>query len=160
MDEWVIRLYGLSERDSQVVLDTLAFGLPFASNAQKAQQPPTLAARKRFCAVLQDELSPWCKRFGSTLAVEQIPPTPMSPWQAIEVRRARDSSEEGIPGSDWEGLLRVADEAAASEILLHNDSDRLLVARLAQNRYWSETQARLLAQRIVWSHVDLLRARS
>lgn len=160
VDEWVIRLYGLGERDSQVVFDTLAFGLPYASNAQNAQQPPTLAVRKRFCAVLQDELSPWCKRFGSTLAVEQIPPPPMSPWQAIEVRRARGGSEEGIPGSDWEGLLRVADEEAASEVLLHSNSDRLLVARLAQNRYWSETQARLLAQRIAWSHVDLLRART
>ena len=160
VDEWVIRLYGLGERDLQVVFDTLAFGLPFASNAGKAQQPPTPAVRRRFCAVLQDELSPWCNRFGSTLAVEQIPPPPMSPWQAIEVRRARGGSEEGIPGSDWEGLLRIADEEAASEILLHDHSDRLLVARLAQNRYWSETQARLLAQRIAWSHVELLRART
>jgi len=160
VDEWVVRLYGLGERDSQVVFDTLAFGLPFADNAQRAQEPPTLAVRKRFCAVLQDELSPWCERFGSTLAVEQIPPPPMSPWQAIAVRNAGGGSEEEIPGSDWEGLLRVADEAAASEVLLHNDSERLLVARLAQNRYWSETQARLLAQRIAWSHVDLLRMRS
>ena len=84
----------------------------------------------------------------------------MSPWQAIEVRKAHGGSEERTPENDWEGLLRVADEAAASEILLHNDPDRLLVARLAQRRYWSATQAQLLAQRIAWSHIDLLRMHS
>lgn len=160
VDEWVIRLYGLGERDSQVVFDTLAFGLPFASNAQQAQQPPTPAVRKRFCAVLQDELSPWCKRFGSKLAVNPIPPLARSPWLAIEIRKAFDDPRETIPRDDWAALLKAADEAAASEIFVRDTGDRLVVGRLAQNRYWSETQARLLAQRIAWSHVDLLRARS
>ena len=45
-------------------------------------------------------------------------------------------------------------------MLLHDDPGRLVVARLAQRRYWSETQARLLAERIAWSHVDLLGAHS
>ena len=160
VDEWVIRLYGLGERDSQVVFDTLAFGLPFASNARKAQQAPTPAVRKRFCAVLQDELIPWCKRFGSKLAVNPIPPLARSPWLAIEVRKAFDDPRETIPKSDWAALLKAADEAAASEIVVRDTGDRLVIGRLAQNRYWSETQARLLAQRIAWSHVDLLRARS
>ena len=160
VDEWVIRLYGLGERDSQVVLDTLEFGLPFAKNKRRAQSAPTSDDREGFCEVLRNELRPWCERFGSTLAVKQISPLAMSPWQAIEVRNAHGGSEERIPGSDWEGLLRVADEAAASEILVHSDADRLLVARLAQRRYWSATQARLLAQRIAWSHIDLLRAHS
>ena len=160
VDDWVVRLYGLSERDSQVIVDTLEFGLPFATNKRQAQSTPTSGDRGRFCEVLRNELRPWCERFGSTLTVRQIPPPPMSPWQAIEVRKALGESEERVPGTDWEGLLQVADEAAASEILLHTDSDRLLVARLAQRRYWSETQAQLLAQRIAWSHIDLLRAQS
>ena len=160
VDEWVIRLYGLGERDSQVVLDTLAFGLPFAKNKQNAQIPPTSVVRKRFCEVLQDELSPWGKRFGSMLAVNQIPSLPQSPWLAVAIRNALHEPEVEVPKADWAALLKAADEAAASEILVRDTGNRLLVGRLAQNRYWSETQARLLAQRIAWSHVDLLGAHS
>ncbi len=160
VDEWVVRLYGLGERDLQVIFDTLEFGLPFARHKREAQLEPTPAERERFCKVLQDELIPWCERFGTLLSVDQVPPLRMSPWQAIEVRRALHEPWPTMPSSDWAGLLKVADEAAASEIILRNAEDRLLVGRLAQRRYWSETQARLLAQRIAWFHVDLLGAHS
>lgn len=62
--------------------------------------------------------------------------------------------------NEWEGLLRAADEVAASEILVRAGDDDLLVGRLAQRRYWSDTQARLLAQRIIWLHIDLLKGRA
>ena len=157
VDEWVMRLYGLGERHLQVVFDTLEFGLPFAENRRKAQLAPTRAERERFCTVLKNALSPWCERFGSTVAVDQIPPLAMSPWQVIQVRNALREPKRTVPSSDWAGLLSAADEAAASEILVGHGRDRLLVGRLAQRRYWSETQARQLAQRIIWSHVDLLK---
>jgi hypothetical protein len=80
----------------------------------------------------------------------------ISPWQGIEVRTNYVSTSEAIPAQDWAGLLRTADEAAASEVLLRN-SNGLLIGQLAQKRYWTETQARLLAQRIIWSHLDLLK---
>lgn len=160
VDKWVMRLYDLSERDSQVIRDTLEFNLPFATNKQKAQAIPGNAERERFCEILRNELEPWSERFGSTLVVEQISPLPMSPWHAIEVRNALGDPTENVAGTDREELLMVADKAAASEILLHDDPQRLLVARLAQGRYWSATQARLLAQRIAWSHVDFVRGYS
>ena len=160
IDEWVMRLYGLSERHLQIVFDTLELNLPFAENKRRAQLVPTRAERKRFCEVLKNELSPLCERFGSTVAVDQVPPMVMSPWQAIQVRNALREPRRTVPPSDWAGLLRAADAAAASEILVAHGQDRLLVGRLAQRRYWSETQARLLAQRIIWSHVDLLKGHS
>ena len=164
VDKWIMRLYGLSKRDWQVISDTLEFGLPFAKNKQKAQSAPTSSEKERFVEVLRNELSPWCKRFGSALAVDQIPPLAMSPWQAIRVRtgvqKALCKSMETVPESDWAGLLNAADAAAASEILVDKGRDGLLVGRLAQRRYWSETQARLLAQRIIWSHVELLKGQA
>ncbi len=156
VDEWVNDLYGLGKRDLQVILDTLEFNLPFADNKRNAQALPSSAERERFCEILRDELMPWCDRFGTTLAVDELPPLAMSPWQATAVRTARRESTE-VPAGDWLGLLGAADEAAASEILVDNGSDGLLIARLAQRRYWSETQARLLAQRIAWSHVGALK---
>ena len=157
VDKWVLDLYGLGPRDLQVISDTLEFNLPFAANKRRAQAIPTPAEKERFCEVLATELTPWCERFGSTLAVYQIPEPAGSPWQGIDVRIRLGGAMETVKGSDWEGLLRAADETAASEILLRSGSDGLLIGRLAQRRYWSETQARLLAQHIIWSQVDLLR---
>ena len=157
VDEWVMRLYGLGERDLQVIFDTLEFNLPYPENKRKAQTPPSAEERARFCDVLQDELKPWCNRFGSRLAVYQIPPRTMAPWQAIAVRTGPDEVAETVSEDDWAGLLRAADEAAASEILVDKGQDGLLIGRLAQRRYWSKTQAWQLAQRIAWSHVEMLK---
>ena len=137
VDEWVNDLYGLGKRDLQVILDTLEFNLPFAENKGNAQAVPSSTERRRFCEVLRDELRPWCDRFGSSLAVGQIPPLPMSPWQAIAVTTARREPPEKVPAGDWAGLVKAADEAAASEILVDNGQDQLLIGRLAQRRYWT-----------------------
>ena len=157
VDGWVMRLYGLGQRDLQVVFDTLKFNLPFAENKWKAQAGPSWDESKRFCDVLRVELRPWCERFRSRLAVDPIPVPAMSPWQAIAVRTSRREPPKKVPPSDWAGLLKAADKAAATEILVENGQTELLIGRLAQMRYWSATQARLLAQRIAWSHVELLK---
>ena len=160
VDNWIVRLYGLGKQDWQIISDTLEFGLPFAKNKKEAQSIPTSLEKERFVKVLRSELSPWCERFGSALAVDQIPPLARSPWQVIRVRtgapKALGESMESVPESDWVRLLNAADQAASSEIFVDKGRDGLLIGRLAQRRYWSETQARLLAQRIIWSHVELL----
>ena len=156
VDEWVAHLYRLGDRDLQVISDTLQFNLPYAAYHQNAQIAPTTAQREQFCRVIARELEPWCQRFGSTAAVQQIPTSPIWPWQCIAIGMTANDTMEAVSADHWEGLLRAADEAAASEILLRTGRDGLLIARLAQRRYWSDTQARLLAQRIIWSHVDLL----
>ena len=157
VDEWVGNLYGLGGRDLQVIRDTLEFDLPFANNKRNAQATPSSAERDRFCEVLRDALTPWCLRFGSRLAVDLIPVPAGSPWQAIAVRTGRRPLTGSVPSADWLGLLRAADAAAASEIVVAGEADVLFIGRLAQRRYWSETQARLLAQRIAWSHIELLK---
>ena len=157
VDAWVMRLYSLGERDLQVVFDTLEFNLPFAESKRNAQVLPSSDETERFCGVLRDELTPWCDRFGSRLAVYQIPRLTMSPWQAIAVRTGLGEEAETVSEDHWTTLLRAADDAAASEILVDRGPEGLLIGRLAQRRYWSKTQARLLAQRIAWSHVELLK---
>ena len=157
VDEWVASLYGLGQRDLEVIGDTLRFNLPFAENRRRSQTPPTSAERRRFCHVLQEELKPWCERLGSELSVDDVPQMEMSPWYAVRLRPQRGRRRPLVVPSDWTGLLGAADDAAASEVLYPEESGGLLVGRLAQGRYWSVTQARELAQRIVWSHVDLLK---
>jgi hypothetical protein len=155
VDAWVARLYGLGARELQVISDTLAFNLPFAQNKRQAQQPPQGTDRERFCGVLADELTPWCQRFGTSLAVTPMPQLAGSPWCGIALQTG--ATNEIIPASDWAGMLRAADETASSEVLVRTNSAGLLIGRLAQQRYWSDTQARLLAQHIIWSHLDVLK---
>jgi len=155
IDEWTAKLYGLGRRDLQVVSDTLEFNLPFAKNKRDAQVAPTQQEQVRFCKVLTEELDPWFTRLGTEVHVDLLDHPRASPWYGLVVRTSR-SKPDPTSASDWESLLRAADEAAASEMILHDGSGTLLIGRLSQRRYWSETQARLLAQRIVWSHVDFL----
>ncbi len=157
VDKWVAGLYGLGPRDLQVISDTLKFNLPFADSKRNAQALPDKSETKRFCKVLESELSPWCARFGSSLVVNPIAGATASPWCGIEVRMHDFNPSDAIRAQEWEGLLHAADESAASEVVVRNGRDGLLVGRLAQRRYWSDTQARLLAQRIIWSHIDLLK---
>lgn len=160
VDRWVAELYGLGPRDLQVISDTLEFNLPFAHSKREAQANPTKDEQVRFCKVLENELSPWCVRFGAKIVVRNLSQPTTSPWYGIEVCATQESRAASVGARDWEGLLRVADEAAASEVVLRDGDGGMLIGRLAQRRYWSETQARLLAQRIIWSHLDLLEGQS
>jgi hypothetical protein len=145
----------LGSRDVQVIADTLTFNLPFAHNKHHAQQPPSVQDKERFCAVLADELSPWCQRFGTPLTVTPMLQLAGSPWAGIILRTG--TAQQAVSPGDWAGLLRAADETASAEVLVRTDSDGMLIGRLAQQRYWSATQARLLAQHIVWAHLDVLK---
>ena len=155
VDKWVANLYGLSGRDLQVISDTLEFNLPFSQNVMNAQASPSTGELDHFCSTLREELHPWCDRFDTTLVVQQVHELELKPWQTISVRTKVNDGSETITLPDKNAFLKVANEAAPSEILIRDKQGGLLIGRLAQKFYWSETQARLLAQRIVWSHSDL-----
>jgi len=157
VDVWVAHLYKLREADLQIISDTLAFNLPFAENRQQAQQLPPLEEREKFCETLDAELTPWCRRFGTRLAIMPLRRLPGSPWDMIVLQTGAPQETETITESDWTGLLRAADDTASTEVLLPVSKTKLLIGKLAQRRYWSVTQARLLAQHIIWSHLDILK---
>ncbi len=156
VDRWVADLYGLGPTDLQIISDTLAFNLPFAETKIAAQVPPNSKVTEKFCLLLEDELEPWAKRFNTPITVRMVADRPTSPWLGILLRAGADASE-GRAQQDWEALLAVADATAATEMMVEDRSGALLIGRLAQSRYWSETQARLLAQHIIWSRLDFLR---
>ena len=157
VDAWVSDLYGLGRRDMQVIGDTLEFNLPYEENREKAQSAPSMAERDKFCTLVANELTPWSERFGVKIVVRQMPDSEKWPWGCIEIGALGLDTADKVEVEDWKGLLRAADEAAATEIVVRYSTKRLVVGRLAQRRYWSETQARLLAQQIIWSYVDLVK---
>jgi hypothetical protein len=103
---------------------------------------------------------PWADRYGSSVAVKPVDEQINSPWRGISVLLGADGHQSSIGPNDWLGLISAADASAATELVVMHDENSLLVGRLAQKRYWSDTQARLLAQRIVWSHLKMLKGRA
>lgn len=160
VDKWVVDLYGLPKSDLQSIEDTLAFGLPFSAQRARAEQPPTSEDISEFCEILAAELRPWTKRFNSEIKIRPTQTDRLSPWTCIELRRV-DALATDTPVKDEEvsALLRAADAVAATESDLWLESGQLLHARLAQARYWTKTRARILAQRIIWTHLDLLKVK-
>lgn len=153
-DAWVAGLYGLGQRDLDVIADTLRFNLPFAANRKAAQLPPTRAERDAFRAMLEAELQPWAQRYGKPLAVTLLDLPAGSLWGLLRIDTAAPVN---TPPDDWPEVLRIADQLAGTEVLFPEPSGGCLwVARLAQARYWSGSAARLLARRIIWEHADML----
>lgn len=159
VDEWVAGLYGLSSRDVQVINDTLEMGLPFAANRKRASAPADNRDLAAFQSALQEELAPWGERLDRRFVVKvQQAYGPMDPWRIMTISGGHADVLQN-PDEDRE-ILRLADRVAATEIIHHDeDHDRLWLARLNQKRYWTRSQSRLVARRIIWEHTAFLRGR-
>jgi hypothetical protein len=153
VDQWVANLYGLGATDLQVIADTLSYNAPFSTAKLAAQAPPQDLTG--FCAQVERELVPWAKRFDTIIKAKPMPTRALSPWCGITLQRAGSTHAVDL-SQHWDGLLLVADASATTEMVVHAGPDTLFVARLAQQRYWTTTQARLLAQHIVWNELDFI----
>lgn len=162
VDAWVAALYGLRDSDLQIIADTLRFNLPFADNKNAAQRHPVERVINEFRRVLASELEPWAKRSGKSIKVNRVSLPNESPWGVLRIdfQEASTNQTQDINDEHWMETFRIADQMAATEIL-HPDFERncLWVARLNQARYWSCSQARLVARRIVWDHIEMLAGR-
>lgn len=159
VDAWAAEVYGLRDQDLQVIADTLRYNLPFAENQRKAQEVPAHDAVASFCVTLSEELGAWGSRFGTSIRTEAAPMPTAAPWRGVRVVRGRACSAHTVDVADsgWSDVLRIADQLAATEVVLRGaDPDCLWLGRLNQARYWTQTQARQVAQHLVWQHVDFL----
>lgn len=158
VDAWAASLYGLNEQDLQVIDDTLRYNLPFASNKKAAQMSPTKDEVAAFCQSLNNELAPWAQREGMVVEIQPLSLSVGSPWSVFRIcASAADSGQCVMSTDEWPEVLRVADRLASTEVILPDpETKSLWIARLNQARYWSRSQARLVARRIVWEHLDML----
>ncbi|OJH43089.1 class I SAM-dependent DNA methyltransferase [Paracoccus sp. SM22M-07] len=161
VDRWCASIFHLRERDLQVVTDTLQFNLPFAENRRLAQSPVEDEAVNQFCKVLRAELSLWGQRLGRD--IEALPAVKLetSPWRGIRITSSvAESKRQMVQHMDWAKFLPLADHFAATEVIFKETDNCLWLGRLDQARYWSETQARLVAQSLAWEHMDVLKGRA
>jgi hypothetical protein len=161
IDKWVGGLYGLSESDIQVITDTLRFGLPFSQNQAAATAPPSSTDLSTFLKRLKQDLSTWLTGLSiSTKFVAEAKSPPLSPWSFIRIGFGADANDaKDLPSERWNEVINAADEVSASEIIFHDERyQELWVGRLNQARYWSDSQARILARTIIWDHAEIVTA--
>ncbi|MFS4439517.1 class I SAM-dependent DNA methyltransferase [Paracoccaceae bacterium GXU_MW_L88] len=161
VDSWCARIFHLRERDLQVVTDTLQFNLPFAENRRLAQSRVKDDAVHQFCKVLGSELSLWGQRLGRSIEVLPAAKLDTSPWRGVRISsNAAHTKRQVVPHMDWTKFLPLADHFAATEVIFNEGDGCLWLGRLDQARYWSETQAKLVAQYVAWEHMDVLKGRA
>lgn len=161
VDRWCASIYHLRERDLQVVTDTLQFSLPFAANRRLAQAPAGDKVVNRFCEILGAELSLWGQRLGRSIKALPAAKLNASPWRGICITSSvARPKRQPVQHIDWAKFLPLADHFAATEIIFEEAHDCLWLGRLDQARYWSESQARLVAQRLAWEYMDVLKGRA
>jgi N-6 DNA Methylase len=158
IDDWVASLYGLTPEDVQVISDTLELNQPSARSQRAAQAPADDQSICQYSKRLLAELKPWAERYKRPLTVQSVQAPPLSPWQFVAISaNATGTSAPQIDATFFRSIQGVADTLSSTEIIFRDEAnDSLLVGRLNQARYWSISQARLVARRIIWEQVDFL----
>lgn len=152
IDNFFGHLYGLDERDMQVIRDTLEVRDPNDELGQRGSKPPTAGEIEKFRRRLESGLRPFFKVLGKEPDVEF--------WNPVTDRSDTEMAfgvflvgETGRKLSGQDSIFRskvlpLANETGATRVveILRGG---LLVGILRQYRYWTPSRARLLGAEIV-----------
>jgi hypothetical protein len=106
---------------------------------------------------LQDELSSVLSAGGHSVHVAQLPDAGHLPWKFIAISLDKQALPQTAPPT-W---VEQADDLAVSRITIVDAHLPLIVVGLLDRcRYWTQTQARLLASDILWQYGALLEERA
>lgn len=148
LDRTVAQLYGLSSADQQVVSDTLAINAPYASARDRGLARVTEEQAKKFIARLEKELAGAFGAGGHRVQVQALSTVSEAlPWRffSIALEGAPPPPELPVQWIDQAGDLGVS-----RITLLSADQPSLIVGLLNRYRYWTQSQARLLASELIW----------
>lgn len=157
LDSAVASIYGLGHYDQEVIADTLEMRAPFPEAKKKAAQPCTSEQVTRFCKRLTEELSSVFSASGLTTHVGQLRRTSGLPWRFLAISLSEQAFPETLPP----GWIEFANDFAVSRItILDAQRPIVIVGLLDRNRYWTQTQARILASDILWQYGAQLEERT
>ncbi|PMY73388.1 MULTISPECIES: class I SAM-dependent DNA methyltransferase [unclassified Pseudomonas] len=157
LDRTVAELYGLHRYDLEVVSDSLSTRSPFPIIKSRSCGPVTLEEMEQFEQRLRVELSRVLAVSGYSVYIQRLASSMQLPWKFISV----SLSEHAVPTMPPSGWIEHADDLAVSRITIVDHKEPLLVVGLLDHyRYWTLTQARLLASDLLWQHGAMLEARA
>ena len=156
LDRTVAEIYRLGHYDQEAIRDTLATRSPFPAIKKFASNPVTWHEAEQFCSRLAEELSSVLAVSGHQVNVRQLAGDNRLPWRFIAICLGQCTFPEGLP-PNW---ITHADDLAVSRITIVDAHQPLIIVGLLdRHRYWTQTQARLLASDILWEHGALLEKR-
>lgn len=159
VDAWVCKVYGLSSKDQQVVHDTLAVASPFSGARERAQMRPTEAALTLYLCVLQTTVQPFLGRHGLDITARKVRNAPGEPWIVLQLDAHPKASAPPPTLSDRKALITTledADSLGASRVTVVVAPGQLLIAVIAQFRYFTASRARLLGLELVHEQAEAL----
>ncbi len=146
VDQLVETLYELTSADVQLIKDTLATELPFSDVKKQASAPVTQDCISDFIETFNHLVAPF-QGNDLRLIATQIPLNPICGWTFIKLerRQSHDNQPISLGESDILGLTAITDSYWATQFNVHVADGSVLIGRINQQRYWTRTQARLLA---------------
>ncbi|TDX24806.1 N-6 DNA methylase [Modicisalibacter xianhensis] len=148
LDRTVAQLYGLSSADQQVLSDTLAIGSPYASARDEGLARVTEEQAQAFIARLGKELANAFGAGGHTVRVQALGAASEAlPWRFISIALDGAAPPSELPAC-W--IDQASDLGTSRITLLSADQPSLTVGLLNRYRYWTQSQARLVASELVW----------
>lgn len=153
IDRTVKKIYGLGLLDAEAVADALSTRSPFPEAKKLANAPVLPKWTEHFCTRLKKELLNVLGASGHQVHVQLLSDHDHLPWKFIAV--SLDSQDMPMtPPANW---IEHADNLAVSRITIIDAQKPLIVIGLLdRSRYWTPTQARLLASDIIWEHGAML----
>ena len=147
VDELVSELYGLTSWDCQLIRDTLEFELPFSENVQSSSMPTTAEERSVFENTFNSLVEPFAEDSAPPICIAEVNSVVIEGWRHVRIGRAadRDWDTANILGTDSRQFAALAESYWASRLNVRLRDGSAVVGYLDQRRYWSKTQARLLA---------------
>ena len=155
VDKVVFQAYCVSKSDVQMVRDILATRSPFSFSVDAAQSAPALHAKDLFYKTLCEYLNSVFKRANTTVKLWPLNGSIKLPWHFFVVANSQTDplALTSIP-DEW---LDFADGYSVSRIVIADKARRsVVIGLLDKYRYWTVTQAKMLASEIIWRHGALI----
>lgn len=161
IDDFFGTLFGLDNKDMEVVRDTVEVAMPYIESRDRACNPPRPVERDRFRKRLESILRPFFKITGDEPRVELWKPDAtflqtFAPFGVLIISK-RGTTTKAPDELFRDVLLRLAEDTGSTRIIQQVEGG-LLVAVLHQYRYWTPSRARLLAAELVREHLDVFDA--
>lgn len=137
---FVFDLYELGLVERQAIEDTLETRGPTPTSVGRAVASTTSAERLRFLTALKDSLDDVLQASRLQAMVEEVSAGSI-PWRVLSISTRRTPAT-SIP---MDALFKEADESGASLVVLPISKSHVFVGLPDRYRYWTRTQAVLLA---------------
>lgn len=157
LDQVVQSIYGIGQLDAEAIADALSTRSPFPVAKKLACAPVLPDWTERFRTRLQKGLMSVLGANGHEVQVQLLSNHANLPWKFIAI----SLDVKALPTTPPSNWIEHADDLAVSRITIIDAQRPLItVGLLDRSRYWTSTQARLLASDIIWEHGSMLEERA